>query len=131
MVYAPPRFHPAKWETQTSLGFLETNESPNLCQMTRISDSQQKKTNCWTMDFTNLADHRVKLRERKKRDKHQDLTRPCERTEKKTMEHESDCNTNCNWWAWYSHQRFSTGTLGLGNKRMSGDQPNYSIVEIG
>ena len=31
----------------------------------------------------------------------------------------------------YSHQRICTGTGGLGNKRTSGDHPNYSIVEIG
>ena len=30
-----------------------------------------------------------------------------------------------------SHQRIGTGTGGLGNKRMSGDHPNYSIVEKG
>ena len=49
---------------------------------------------------------------------------------KKTMELESVVDTNCNWCAWYSHQRTSTGTGGLGNKRTSGDNPNYSIVEI-
>ena len=47
------------------------------------------------------------------------------------MEHESDGDTNCNWYAWYSHQRFGTSTGGLGNKRTSGNHPNYSIVEIG
>ena len=47
------------------------------------------------------------------------------------MQHESDSDTNCNWCAWYSHQRFGTGTGGLGKKRMSGDHPNYSIIEIG
>ena len=47
------------------------------------------------------------------------------------MEHESDGDTNCNWRARYCHQRFGTRTGGLGNKRMSGDHPNYSIVEIG
>ena len=50
---------------------------------------------------------------------------------KKTMEHESDGNTNCNRCTWYSHQRINKGTGGLGNKRTSGDHPNYSIVEIG
>ena len=41
------------------------------------------------------------------------------------MEHESDVYTN-----WYSHQRVNEGTGGLGNKRTSGDQPNYYIIEI-
>ena len=49
----------------------------------------------------------------------------------KTMEDESDGDTNCNWYSWYSHQRIGTRTGGLGNKRKSGDHPNYSIIEIG
>ena len=49
----------------------------------------------------------------------------------KTMEHESDGENNCNWCAWYSHQRIGTGTGGLGNKRTTVDHPKYSIVEIG
>ena len=47
------------------------------------------------------------------------------------MEHESDGDTNCNWCFWYSHQRIGIETGGLGNKRTSGDHPNYSFIEIG
>ena len=47
------------------------------------------------------------------------------------MAHESDSDTNCNRRARYSHQRFVTGTGGLGNKRRRGDHPNFSIVDIG
>ena len=47
------------------------------------------------------------------------------------MEHESDDDTDCNWCAWCSQQRFGTGTGGLKNKRTSGDYLNYSIIEIG
>ena len=50
---------------------------------------------------------------------------------KRTVEHENDGYTNCNWCSWYSHQRISKKTRGNGNKRTSGDNPNYSIVEIG
>ena len=32
---------------------------------------------------------------------------------------------------WYSHQRINKGTGRLGNKRTSGDHPNYCIIEIG
>ena len=49
---------------------------------------------------------------------------------KKSMKHESDGNTNCNWCTRYSHQRIDTGTAELGNKRTSGDNPNYSIIKI-
>ena len=79
------------------------------------------------MDFAVLDDHRVKLKESEKKDKYLDLTRE----RKKTVEHESDVYTNCIWCSWYSHQRIYKGTGGLGNKRMSGDHPNYCIIEIG
>ena len=46
------------------------------------------------------------------------------------MEHESDDDTNCNWCSRYSHQMIGTGTGGLGNKRVMGDHPNYSIIKI-
>ena len=32
---------------------------------------------------------------------------------------------------WYSHQWIIKGTGELGNKRMSGDHPNYYIIENG
>ena len=47
------------------------------------------------------------------------------------MELESDGYTNCNRCSYYNHQRTGTRTGGLGNKRISGDHPNYSIIEIG
>ena len=48
------------------------------------------------MDFAIPADHTLKLKESKKRD------RCCWRTEK-TMEHESDSDTICKWHARYNH----------------------------
>ena len=50
---------------------------------------------------------------------------------KKSVEHESDGDINCNWCSWYSHQRIDTRTGGFGNKRTSGDHPNYYTIEIG
>ena len=47
------------------------------------------------------------------------------------MRHKSDGDTNCNWWAWYSHQKINNGTGGFGNKRASGDHSNCSIIKIG
>ena len=71
------------------------------------------------MEFAVTADHRVKLKES---DKYREL--------KKTVEHESNSYTNCYWCSWYSHQRIDTRIGGLGNKRKSGDHPNYCIIEI-
>ena len=80
------------------------------------------------MDLAVPADHRIKLKESEKRDKYLDLARELK---KKTMEHESGGDTNCNWRTRYSHQSISAGSGGLGNKKKSGGHPNYSIVEIG
>ena len=58
----------------------------NPGQTTRLSDSQQQiKRTCPIVDFAVPADHK----ESKKRDKCQNLAR----------EHESNCDTNCNWCA--------------------------------
>ena len=43
------------------------------------------------------------------------------------MEHENDGDTSGNWDVRYSHQRFCKT---IRNKEMSGNHPNYSIVEI-
>ena len=79
------------------------------------------------MDFTVPADHWVKLKENEKRDKYLDIAREL----KKTMEHEGDGDTNCKWCTYYSHRRIDNWIGGLGNKRSSGDHPNYSVIKIG
>ena len=40
-------------------------------------------------------------------------------------------NNNSDWCSWHSHQKFDKGAGGLGNKRTSGDHPNYCITLIG
>ena len=52
-------------------------------------------------------------------------------TGKKTMEYESDGDTNCIQDTRYSHPRIGTGTGGLGNKMTSGDHQNCSIIKVG
>ena len=42
------------------------------------------------------------------------------------MEPECDCDASCNWHTWYCHLRIVTGTVDFGNKRTSGDFPNYN-----
>ena len=76
------------------------------------------------MDFAVPANPKVKLKKKsKKRDKYLDLAREL----KKTMEYESDGDTNCNW---YSHQKTSIRTGELGNKMTSGEHAYCSIVKI-
>ena len=88
-----------------------------------------KKNNerlCRKFGFVVPDDYKVKLKESKKKEKYLDLAREL----KKTLEHKSDGCTNCNWHPRYSHQRTITGTRSLGNKRKSGNHPNYSIIKI-
>ena len=72
---------------------------------TRRSDliiiNHKKERNCKIVDFAVPTDHRIKLKENKKKDKYLNLAREL----KKTVEHESDNYTNHDWCFWYSHQR--------------------------
>ena len=43
------------------------------------------------------------------------------------MEYEVNGDTNYNWCAWNNPQRISKRTGRLGNKRTSGDDPDYGI----
>ena len=93
------------------LGLWDTDGSPNLAQMTWLRDShQQKKKKKKKGEHAVLFDHWVKLKKSEK-DRYLDLAREL----KKTIEHESDGDTDCNWCAWYSHQRIDKETGGLGN----------------
>ena len=40
MVHAQRIIHPGEWNVQNSLGFWNTNESPNPNQKTRLSDNK-------------------------------------------------------------------------------------------
>ena len=114
MVYAQPR----SWKMRrTNSGEILTyNRSLNLGQFIRPYNNYQKEGTCKIVDFAVPADHGVKLKDSEL---------------KKTVEHESDDYTNCNWCSWYSHQMIGSRTEGLGNNGASKDQLNYSIVEIG
>ena len=79
------------------------------------------------MDFAIPLGHRVKFKENEKKDKYLDLAREL----KKTVDNEGSVYTNCYWCSWYSHRRIIKGTGGFGNKRTSGDYPNYYSIEIG
>ena len=82
------------------MGVWDTNKLPNLGQTTRPYNNQQqqqKKRTCKIVEFTVPADHRVKLKESEKRDKYLDLAREFK---KKTVKHESDDYSNCNWCSW-------------------------------
>ena len=70
---------------------------------------KKKKENLQIMDFTVPADHRIKLKESKKKDTYLEFAREL----KKTMEREGDNYTNRDWCFWYIHQRIIKGLKNL------------------
>ena len=62
------------------------------------------------------------MKESEKGDNYPDLT-------EKTMEHESDSDTNCNQCTQYSHQRIDKQTGQTGNNSIKGEHPNYNIIK--
>ena len=89
VLYAQSGILPREWDAHTSLGFWNTNGSPNHGQTNRLTDSQQKNRNCRIVVFNIPADHRIKLKEGENRDRYLDLA-----IESRT--------SNRTWrWRWY------------------------------
>ena len=91
-----------------------------------VNKKKKKRKKKENLPKSGLADCRVKLKESEKKDKYIDFAREL----KKTMEHESDGDTNCNLCDRYSHQRIGKETGGLGDKKTSRDHPNYITIKI-
>ena len=127
MVYAQPSIYPRKSHTQTSMGLWYTNGSPNLGQKTRPYNNQQQKKKIYKIvDFAVPADHRIKRKECKKRDKYLDLARELKKL----------------WNMQVTIIPIAIGAVGtvtkgllnrpgLGSWQMSGDHSNDSIFENG
>ena len=78
------------WDVDIQTDHLISARRPDLIII------NNKKRICKIVDFAVLADHRIKLKECKKKDKYFDLAREL----KKTMQHEGDNYTNCDWCFW-------------------------------
>ena len=76
-------------------------------------------------NFTVSTNHGVKIKENGKRDKYLHLTREIKK--KKSMQHEGDSNTSCNWRTWNGPQRLGKKTGRVGNRKTNRGHPNYSI----
>ena len=118
--------HKTLWDFEIQTDHLISTRQPDEVMIKKKKKKKREKT-CRIVDFAVPADYRIKLKEIRKRDMYQDQGRKL----KKTMEHESDGDTNYKWCAQYNHQRLDTSTGGLGHKGTSGDHLSKSIVEIG
>ena len=106
--------------------FKDINGSSNLSLTTRPRDSSQKKRTYRIVNYAVPTNHRIRLKESKEIDKYLDLLREL----KKMMEHQGKGNTSSNWCARNNTQKKSKGTGIFGNKRISRDYPNDSIIKI-
>ena len=81
--------HKILWNFAIQMDYLILDGQPDLVII------NQKKRTCWIVDFAILVNHRVKLKESEKKDMYLGLAREL----KKSMEHESDSDsdTNCSW----------------------------------
>ena len=87
--------HKHLWDFDIQTDHLISARRPDLI----IIKKKKKKKTCKIVDFAFLADHRIKLKECEKRDKYLDLAREL----KKTIEHEGDNYTNCDWCFWHGN----------------------------
>ena len=78
--------HKLLWDFDIQTDHLISARRPNLLY------SKPRKRTCRNVDFSELADHRVKLKESEKKDKYLDLVSNL----KKSEEHERDVYTNYN-----------------------------------
>ena len=105
----------------------DTNRSPNLGQTTRPSNNQQEKENLLKCELCCPAKHRINLKENEKNEKY---LYPAKEL-KNTVDNETDHDTNYNGYSCYSYQSIDKATRIRGKKKLSGANPNYSIIKNG
>ena len=87
--------HKLLWDFEIQTDHLILARRPDL----KIINQNKKERLCKIVDFAVPADHRIKLKEREKKDTYFDLDREL----KKTVQHGGDNYTNCDWYFWYSN----------------------------
>ena len=85
--------HKLLWDFHIHMDHLIPARRPDLIIINK------KKRICKIVDFAVPVDHRIKLKDCEKQDKYNDLARELE----KSMEHEGDNYTNCDWCFWHSN----------------------------
>ena len=132
MVYAQPIICPREWDTQTTMGLWHTKGSLYFGLMTRPYNNQRKKKRrtCRIEDLAVPADHRIKLKESKKTNKHLNLAWEFQKLwnmKVTVIPIVIDSLGTDNKGLLKGVKDFET--RGLGNKRTGRDHPNYCIIE--
>ena len=106
--------HKLPWDFEIQTDHLISARRPDLIII------NNKKRSCRIVDFAVSAAHRVKMKESEKKEKYLDLDRKFKKLW--NMKVADIPIVIC---------AFGKRTRGLVNNRTSGDNPNYSITEIG
>ena len=130
--------HTNKWYMHNPAPLLENDTHKLLCDFDIYTDhlisarwqdliliNNKKREFAKLSTLLSLLTTELNMEECEKKDKYLDVAREL----KKTMEHESDDCTNCDWCFWHSTGRIINGPGGFGSWRTSGDHPNDSIIE--
>ena len=91
--------HKLLWDFNIQTDHLFPARRPDLIIIKKKKNKKKRKKISKFVDFAVPADHGIKLKECEKRDKYLDFTREL----KKTMEHEGDNYTNCDWCFWHGN----------------------------
>ena len=83
------------WDFDIQMDHLISARRPDLI----IINNKKKKKICQIIDFAVPADQTIKLKECEKRNKYLDLARQL----KKTVGHDSEDCTNCDWCFWHNN----------------------------
>ena len=109
------------------MGLWHTNRTPNHSQKTRPYNNQQKKKRiCKSVDFAVSDDHKIKLEESEKKDKHLDLA--CQGVKKQWNVKVTIIPIGIGVFGTIT---IIKGIGGLGSWRTSGDHRDNSIIENG
>ena len=88
------------WDFDIQTDHLISTRRPDIIIINKKKKKKKKRKKiCKIVDFAVSADHRIKLKECEKRDKYLNLAREL----KKTMEHEDENYTNCDWCFWHGN----------------------------
>ena len=109
--------HKLLWDFEIQIDHLISARQPDPEMVNK------NKSTSWNVDFAVLADYIVKLKERVKKDKYLELARES----KKLGNMKVTVIPIAIGALGTVTKELVKGTGGLGNKRMSGDHPNYSI----
>ena len=86
--------HELLWDFNIHTDHLISARRPGLIIINNKKKKKKKERICKIFDFAVPADHRIKQKECEKKDKYLDLARELK---KKTMEHEGENYTSCDW----------------------------------